>query len=81
MATPKYCNFGLFAAFVGKGLGKFFLQGVINKAWSFNARWIQLNTCSLDHPNALAVYQSQGFKVVRTKEEQRKVLNKDAAVK
>ena len=67
--------FGLFSEFVGKGLGKFFLQWTICKAWSFNAKWIQLNTCSLDHPNALAVYQSQGFEIVRTTEEIRKVLN------
>jgi GNAT superfamily N-acetyltransferase len=67
--------FGLFPEFVGKGLGKFFLQWVISKAWSFNAKWIQLNTCSLDHPNALAVYQSQGFEIVKIAEEIRKVLN------
>jgi len=67
--------FGLFPAFVGKGLGKFFLQWVICKAWSFNVKWIQLNTCSLDHPNALAVYLSQGFKIAGTAEEKRKVLN------
>jgi len=67
--------FGLFPAFVGKGLGKFFLQWVISKAWSFGVKRIQLNTCSLDHPNALAVYQSQGFEIVRTMEEKRKMLN------
>ena len=68
--------FGLFPAFIGKGLGKFFLQWAIDKAWSFNVKWIQLNTCSLDHTNALTVYQSQGFKIVRTTEEERKILNK-----
>jgi GNAT superfamily N-acetyltransferase len=68
--------FGLFPAFVGKGLGKFFLQWVISKAWSFGVKWIQLNTCSLDHPNSLAVYHSQGFEIVRMAAEERKVLNK-----
>lgn len=73
--------FGLFPEFVGKGLGKFFLQWVICKAWSFHPGWIQLNTCSLDHPNALSVYQSQGFEIVRTAEEERKVLNSSPAKK
>ena len=73
--------FGLFPAFVGKRLGKFFLQWVICKAWSFTVKWIQLNTCSLDHPNALSVYQSQGFEIVGTAEEKRKVLNNKPAKK
>ncbi len=68
--------FGLFASFVGKGLGKFFLQWCINKAWSYEPKWIQLNTCSLDHPNALGVYESAGFKIIRTAIEERKKLLK-----
>lgn len=71
----EICYFGLFPAFVGKGYGKFFLKWVINKAWSRNPEWVQLNTCSLDHPNALSVYQSAGFEIVRTSTEDRKVLN------
>ncbi|QEC67695.1 GNAT family N-acetyltransferase [Panacibacter ginsenosidivorans] len=67
--------FGLFPEFVGRGLGKSFLKWVIFKAWSFGAKWIQLNTCSLDHPNALPLYQAQGFEIVQTTEEIRKVFN------
>lgn len=66
--------FGLYPDFIGKGLGKFFLKWVINQAWSYKPRWIQLNTCSLDHENALSVYQSMGFKIVETTVEERKIL-------
>ena len=66
--------FGLIPAFIGKGFGKYFLQWVIAKAWSYRSQWIQLNTCTLDHPNALSVYKSSGFKETETKTEERKLL-------
>ena len=66
--------FGLMPAFIGKGLGKYFLQWVIEKAWSYNPDWIQLNTCTLDHPNALDVYKKAGFSQVRTEIQNRRVL-------
>ena len=68
--------FGLFPGFVGKGYGKYFLHWVVNKAWAYKPKWIQLNTCSLDHANALPVYKSLGFQVVRTETETRKLMNK-----
>lgn len=65
--------FGLLPAFVGKGWGHYFLTMVIQKAWNYpSSEWIQLNTCSLDHPNALNVYQKSGFSIVRTETQQRK---------
>lgn len=65
--------FGLLPDFVGKGYGSYFLAWVIEKAWSYQPTWIQLNTCTLDHPNALAVYQKAGFVKVRTEVQQRRV--------
>lgn len=66
--------FGLFPEFIGKGLGKYFLMQSILLAWSFSGtECIQLNTCSLDHDNALSVYLSAGFKIVRTAGEIRKL--------
>lgn len=64
--------FGLLPDFVGKGWGHYFLQLVIEQAWSYQPKWIQLNTCSLDHPNALSVYQKAGFNIVKTEIQQRK---------
>ena len=66
--------FGLMPPFIGKGLGKYFLQWVIAKAWSYQPQWIQLNTCTLDHPNALHNYKRSGFKETRTEIQQRRVL-------
>ena len=66
--------FGLFPDFVGKGFGNYFLKWVIEKAWSFQPKWIQLNTCSLDHPNALPIYKKAGFVPIRTETQQRKIL-------
>ena len=66
--------FGLLPDFVGKGYGHYFLQTVIQQAWSYQPRHIQLNTCELDHPNALNVYKKAGFRQVRTAIEDRKVM-------
>lgn len=59
--------FGLFPEAVGQGLGSRFLEMMISKAWSFNPKWVQLNTCDLDHPTALHLYQKKGFKIAYTK--------------
>lgn len=65
--------FGLFPLGIGKGLGKYFLQWAIKKAWSFNPEWLQVNTCSLDHPAALPLYKKCGFVQYNQTIEQRKV--------
>ncbi len=66
--------FGLLPDYIGKGHGKFFLQWVVEKAWSFQPKWVQLNTCELDHPNALPTYLKAGFKLVREEIQERKIL-------
>lgn len=66
--------FGLLPDYVGQGLGLYFLNQVIQQAWSNQPKWIQLNTCTLDHPNALPVYKKAGFVEVRTATEQRRIL-------
>jgi len=65
--------FGLLPGFIGKGLGKYFLQWVIAKAWSYKPEWIQLNTCTLDHPNALGTYKKAGFTEIKTEIHQRRI--------
>ena len=69
--------FGLFPEFIGKGLGKFFLNWCIEKAWSYQPEWVQLNTCSLDHESALGVYQSLGFDIEKEITEIRKIVPKN----
>lgn len=66
--------FGIMPAFIGKGLGKYALDWAINKAWSYSPKWIQLNTCELDHTHAINNYRKRGFKETKTEIHQRKVI-------
>ncbi len=56
--------FGLAPGFTGKGLGRFFLTNVLDLAWSRAPQKLLLETCTLDHPAALPLYQKLGFSVV-----------------
>jgi GNAT superfamily N-acetyltransferase len=61
--------FGLMPEFIGRGVGKRFLQYLCQLAWHTDQQidgqveitrlWV--HTCTLDHPRALAVYQTVGF--------------------
>jgi GNAT superfamily N-acetyltransferase len=54
-------QFGLTRAFIGQGLGKWFLQWTLDQAWSYQPRRFWLHTCTLDHPAALPNYLKAGF--------------------
>lgn len=58
-------QFGLMPDFIGRGLGKWFLQWAIDKAWSYEPRRFWLHTCTLDHPAALPNYLNAGFKLYK----------------
>ena len=58
-------QFGLIADFLGQGLGKWFLQWTIDKAWSYEPKRFWLHTCTLDHPRALPNYTKAGFKLFK----------------
>jgi GNAT superfamily N-acetyltransferase len=55
--------FGLAPEFIGKGLGRFFLANAIDLAWATNPTEVRIETCTLDHPAALPLYQKFGFTV------------------
>lgn len=61
--TPdiEMIQFGLMRDFIGQGLGKYFLQWTIDRAWSYHPQRFWLHTCTLDHPKALPNYQQAGF--------------------
>ena len=66
------CNelayFGLAAKFIGKGFGAALLSAAIIQAWQWgNPQRIIVNTCTLDHPNALPNYKARGFSIYDTK--------------
>jgi GNAT superfamily N-acetyltransferase len=58
-------QFGLMPGFIGQGLGRYFLQWTIDKAWSYHPRWFWLHTCTKDHPAALPNYQKAGFAIYK----------------
>ncbi len=55
--------FGLLPQFVGKGLGKFFLNWTLREAWANEPTRVWLHTCDLDHEAALPNYLRAGFQV------------------
>jgi GNAT superfamily N-acetyltransferase len=57
--------FGLMLEFIGQGLGKFFLQWAIDKAWSYCPKRLWLHTDTEDHPAALPLYLRMGFTVYK----------------
>jgi len=53
--------FGLMPEFVGLKLGPYLLRQAIDTAWTHDPGRVWVNTCTLDHPAALGVYQRAGF--------------------
>jgi len=59
--TGQLAYFGLMPEAVGKRLGYFFLYHAIANAWARPISRLLINTCTLDHPRALPLYQRLGF--------------------
>lgn len=55
--------FGLFPEFTGRGMGRSFLTAILERAWSSSPNRVWLHTCKDDHPAALRLYQSMGFRI------------------
>jgi GNAT superfamily N-acetyltransferase len=58
-------QFGLTPEFIGQGLGRYFIQWTVAKAWSYGPRRFWLHTDTLDHPAALPNYLKAGFSIYR----------------
>lgn len=61
--------FGMMDHATGQGLGRWFLGTAIEAAWSHKPRRVTVQTCTLDHPAALPLYQKLGFSPVGQKKE------------
>lgn len=58
--------FGLVRQAIGQGLGTYLLRTAILTAWQRKGvQRMTVNTCTLDHPRALAHYQKNGFTPIR----------------
>ena len=53
--------FGLMPEAIGQRLGHYFLYHTCLNAWAHPIRRLTVNTCTLDHPRALPLYQRIGF--------------------
>lgn len=53
--------FGITPQFIGTGLGKWLLSEAISTAWLAEPDSVRVETCTLDHPRALPLYQRMGF--------------------
>jgi len=62
MDGAQLAYFGLMPEFIGRRLGFFFLYHAVMNAWSRPIGKFLVNTCTLDHPRALPLYQRMGFK-------------------
>lgn len=56
--------FGLMERAMGRGIGRWFLGAAIQCAWAQGPRRVTVQTCTLDHPAALPLYQKLGFEPV-----------------
>jgi len=61
--------FGLMEHATGLGLGRWFLGAAIEAAWATGPKQVVVQTCTLDHPAALQLYQKLGFSPVGQKRE------------
>lgn len=62
--------FGLAPDFIGRRLGPFLLDQAIQLAWEREPQRVTVDTCTLDHPKALILYQRFGFEPYATRERQ-----------
>jgi len=56
--------FGMMAHATGIGLGRWFLGAALEAAWAYEPARVTVQTCTLDHPAALPLYQKLGFRPV-----------------
>lgn len=61
MPDADLCFLGIMPEFIGKGIGRFLLCEAIRIAWSRGPERLTVQTCTLDHPRALRLYQRHGF--------------------
>lgn len=53
--------FGLMEHALGLRLGRWFLGAAIEACWEYAPKQVMVQTCTLDHPAALPLYQKLGF--------------------
>lgn len=77
-AVVDLAYFGLMPQAIGRGLGRWLLATAVAMAWDRPgaegaAERVTVNTCSLDHPQALGLYQKIGFRPIRREQFRRRL--------
>jgi GNAT superfamily N-acetyltransferase len=60
-ATVELKYFGLIPDYHGMGLGKWFMAEAVRACWAHRPERVIVDTCTLDGPAALPLYQRMGF--------------------
>jgi GNAT superfamily N-acetyltransferase len=63
--STKLVYFGLMPEMTGMRIGPWLLGTAISEGFSRGATEILVNTCTMDHPAALPLYQKLGFRPIR----------------
>lgn len=69
LPEAELAYFGLIPDYTGRGFGRFFLSELTHMAWSREIDRLRVQTCTLDHPAALPLYQRMGFSPYAQSEE------------
>lgn len=62
--SVELAYFGMMEHAIGQGVGRWFLGAAIEAAWAHRPQVVNVQTCTLDHPAALPLYQKLGFSPV-----------------
>jgi GNAT superfamily N-acetyltransferase len=65
--------FGLMPEWIGRRIGPWLLGEAVSEVFGRGATKLSVNTCTLDHPRALQIYQRLGFEPVAQQERLLKV--------
>ena len=76
--TAEIKFFGLAPDYLGRGLGRYFLIQTLELAWDLGPKRVKLETCTLDHPAALPLYQKLGFTVFDQRKGEVELIEEDA---
>lgn len=61
---PAIRFFGLIPEAQGLGLGRWFFYEILGMIWAKGPQSVRIDTCTLDSPAALQLYQRAGFNVI-----------------
>lgn len=61
-SSVELAYFGLMPHAIGRGVGRYFIDAMVDLAWMKETERLWVHTCDLDHPRALGMYQRAGFR-------------------